>query len=280
MKTKPKHEKAFMKCAEAFAECSNAGLKKLGRTDELSLEVVVYYIKFGGIMAEELNLKGERFGRLLVLHKAEDDVKRSQTRWVCLCDCGKETTVLRGNLRSGSVKSCGCLAKEAVTTHGRSNTRQFSIWTDMKRRCNNENNIGFKSYGALGISYDERWEKFENFWDDMGDSYSDDLTLERVDPRKDYCKDNCEWVPKEDQSKNKKLYKTNKTGIDGTYISTIKGIEVLVAHFSIPNGKRARRTYSLRKYTLEEALQLAEDWRKQLKNSYNYGEFHGSTMGN
>ena len=48
MKTKPKHEKAFMKCAEAFAECSNAGLKKLGRTDELSLEVVVYYIKFGG----------------------------------------------------------------------------------------------------------------------------------------------------------------------------------------------------------------------------------------
>ena len=32
-------------------------------------------------MAEKLNLKGERFGRLLVLHKAEDGVKMSQICW-------------------------------------------------------------------------------------------------------------------------------------------------------------------------------------------------------
>ena len=231
-------------------------------------------------MARKLNLQGERFGRLLVLEEAKDDVKRCQTGWVCLCDCGNRVIVLRGNLRSGGTQSCGCFAKEAVTKHGQSNTRQFSIWSDMKRRCNNENNIGFKSYGALGISYDERWEIFENFWEDMGDSYSDNLTLERIDPRDNYCKNNCKWVPREDQPKNKKLYRTNKTGVDGTYIFINKGVETLAAHFSIPNGKKIRKIFSLRKYSLDEALLLAAEWRQKLKIEYSYGEFHGISTRN
>jgi len=55
---------------------------------------------------------GERFGRLVVQAAAEHG-PHGRSRWVCLCDCGKTTTVLAGNLRHGSVRSCGCGRKRS-----------------------------------------------------------------------------------------------------------------------------------------------------------------------
>lgn len=52
---------------------------------------------------------GNRYGRLTVLELAE---KSRRVIWKCLCDCGKETEVDAGNLRSGSTKSCGCMRKK------------------------------------------------------------------------------------------------------------------------------------------------------------------------
>lgn len=58
------------------------------------------------------SLIGLRFGSLVVVNRAEDYVaprtKRRYTQWLCLCDCGNKTVVLSNNLRSGSIKSCGC----------------------------------------------------------------------------------------------------------------------------------------------------------------------------
>jgi hypothetical protein len=45
---------------------------------------------------------------------------------------------------------------------------------------------------------------FENFWADMGDTYADGLTLDRIDSTKDYYKDNCRWVTMHQQSRNRK----------------------------------------------------------------------------
>lgn len=56
---------------------------------------------------------GKRYGRLIVLHKASDN-GRKKTRWVCRCDCGKQTVVNTGTLRSGHTRSCGCLQNEVV----------------------------------------------------------------------------------------------------------------------------------------------------------------------
>lgn len=52
---------------------------------------------------------GNRFGRLLVIHKAADE---TDGKWVCCCDCGNEKVVRGVNLRKGRVKSCGCLRRE------------------------------------------------------------------------------------------------------------------------------------------------------------------------
>lgn len=56
-----------------------------------------------------INIAGQRFGKLLAL-RLSDDWQSGQTRWLCRCDCGQETTVRSHNLRYGKTKSCGCAA--------------------------------------------------------------------------------------------------------------------------------------------------------------------------
>ena len=57
-------------------------------------------------MAKAIDLSGKKFGRLTVIERIFDG--KSNTRWKCLCDCGKETTSTTGNLKSNKHKSCGC----------------------------------------------------------------------------------------------------------------------------------------------------------------------------
>jgi hypothetical protein len=53
---------------------------------------------------------GLRFGKLTVL---EMDGKRgARIFWRCLCDCGRLHAVSTSNLKSGGVRSCGCLIKD------------------------------------------------------------------------------------------------------------------------------------------------------------------------
>ena len=52
------------------------------------------------------DLTGQRFGRLTVLALAPDHT-HGMARWLCRCDCNRETVVRGGNLRNGNTKSCG-----------------------------------------------------------------------------------------------------------------------------------------------------------------------------
>ena len=55
---------------------------------------------------KRLDLAGQRFGKLTVLHRAENIGDR--TAWLCRCGCGKELPVKTCHLRSGQVIDCGC----------------------------------------------------------------------------------------------------------------------------------------------------------------------------
>lgn len=70
------------------------------------------------------NLKGQRFGRLFVLDYENEE--KSNSFFICQCDCGKLTVVSRFDLLSGKVKSCGCLEKEnlkRISKQTRGNTQ-------------------------------------------------------------------------------------------------------------------------------------------------------------
>ena len=62
----------------------------------------------------KLNLIGKKFGKLTVIRLSCDDICGG-TSWVCLCDCGNETTITRASLTSGNSKSCGCSKKLSLT---------------------------------------------------------------------------------------------------------------------------------------------------------------------
>jgi len=58
-------------------------------------------------MGKLINLKGMKFGKLTVLEQAESAADNS-ARWLCQCDCGKQTIVRGRSLRNGKVTDCGC----------------------------------------------------------------------------------------------------------------------------------------------------------------------------
>lgn len=59
------------------------------------------------------DLTGQKFGRLLVLYRAENKNKR--VFWHCLCDCGEEKDVAGRHLSDGLINSCGCLNREEIS---------------------------------------------------------------------------------------------------------------------------------------------------------------------
>ena len=66
-------------------------------------------------MAKGIDLTGQQFGRLTAVEAtiSRDSKGRSIRRWKCDCSCGKTAYVATGALRSGDIKSCGCLKRES-----------------------------------------------------------------------------------------------------------------------------------------------------------------------
>ena len=59
-----------------------------------------------------IDLSGQKFGKLTAIQRVENHISAKgsrQTVWLCKCDCGNCTRVQAGNLKTGQVKSCGCL---------------------------------------------------------------------------------------------------------------------------------------------------------------------------
>lgn len=153
---------------------------------------------------------GEKFGKLTVLSEAGKD-KHGKKRYLCLCECGKETTTTGTYLRNGDTNSCGCYGKErrrvSRIIHGQSHkTSEYDIWKAMKQRCANQNNIGFQNYGGRGVSVCERWAtSFKNFFEDMGPRPTPEHSIDRFpDMDGNYEPANCRWATPEEQTRNKR----------------------------------------------------------------------------
>lgn len=86
---------------------------------------------------------------------------------------------------------------------GRSKTKLYKTWVSMKRRCDNPDKHHQKYYNNIKI-YNE-WYSFDNFKDwALKNGYIDGYTIERKNIFKDYCPENCTWIPKEKQNINKR----------------------------------------------------------------------------
>lgn len=160
-------------------------------------------------MGELIDLTGKRFGRWAVIEHAGKTVHGENT-WLCKCDCGTIKTVSGIDLRKGTSKSCGCLARELSAqrkrTHGMTQTRLFEIWHGMKARCLRETAPNYGNYGARGILVCKEWANdFVCFYEwSMANGYADGLTLDRIDNEKGYFPENCRWADAKTQCNNKR----------------------------------------------------------------------------
>lgn len=158
---------------------------------------------------------GARFGRWTVI-KENGRSKKGEKMYDCICDCGVTKTVSSSNLRYGTSRSCGCLARELTSqrskTHGMSDTRLFNIWRGMRTRCYSKSDYHYKWYGARGITVCDDWKNdFHSFYDwAMENGYQDGLSIDRIDNNGDYCSENCHWITQHEQTYNtrKNVYLT------------------------------------------------------------------------
>lgn len=155
-----------------------------------------------------LDLTGERYGRLTVIKRAPN--KGRTTIWECRCDCGNVKNVRQPDLRSGRTRSCGCIHHEMMikknTVHGLSDTRICHIWRSMKDRCSNPNNKAYCNYGGRGIQVCKEWaDSLEKFYTwSIENGYEENLSIDRIDNNGNYEPDNCRWVDRKTQNKNKR----------------------------------------------------------------------------
>lgn len=214
------------------------------------------------------DLIGQKFGRLTVVDFDKEKIYKDgnkYTTFCCICDCGNQSSVVGYRLLSGGTKSCGCLQREAVSklnkSHGETKSRLHNIWCRMKQRCYNKNATDYKYYGGKGVGICQEWfSSYQAFRDwSLENGYDETLTIDRIDSGKDYSPDNCRWVDRKMQTKNRSITRlltfNNETLTIGEWAERI-GI----------NSKTIAKRIDVLGWTVEEALttpkkvKVGKDW--------------------
>lgn len=172
------------------------------------------------------DLKNKKFGSLFITEYFGK--VGNKHFWTCICECGKVTEKVSGNLTSGNTKRCSKSCK--VGQHPLQGSPTWKSWNKMLSRTR------YKEYEEWhgDVTVCSRWDNrnggsFANFAEDMGERPKGS-TLNRINGAKVYSKETCEWASLSLQSFDQKMSKVNTSGRTGVswsnttnkWIATIK----------------------------------------------------------
>ena len=166
------------------------------------------HTKSCGCLTRRESIFHQKFGKLYVIKEYSKYVDNKKWNYcLCRCDCGKYIETLKKSLTGHQIKSCGC-------KYNKVNVKQYKnfyfVYQHLLRRCNNPKDKEYHNYGGRGIQC--LWKKFEEFKNDMYDSYlkhlekygKENTTLDRINNDGNYCKENCRWATIKEQNRNKR----------------------------------------------------------------------------
>jgi len=149
-------------------------------------------------------------------------------------------------------------------------SRLRGIWRSMKTRCLNPAVKNYKYYGGRGIIICNQWMNFEVFYNwAINNGYADNLTIERIDNDGIYSPKNCKWIPKCQQTLNKRWIKW----------ITYKGETLPLTHLLKKlNISRSTYWHRLKKgWSTEDALTCLPNYGPRKTTNFNY---HGKGIKN
>lgn len=149
------------------------------------------------------DITGQQFGRLTVIGPVRRTIHR-QISWLCHCQCGNSHIANGTELRSNSIKSCGCL----LVTRGATDSPLGHVWYGILRRCHNPNDKDYPNYGGRGITVCDAWRdnfaEFEAYASQLPHYGEKNYSLDRIDNSLGYFPGNIRWATPTQQSRNKR----------------------------------------------------------------------------
>lgn len=226
------------------------------------------------------NLSGQVFNRLTVVKQIEDYITttgRKYAQYYCKCECGNEISAIGSQIKSGQVKSCGCLHSEKSKENGKAN-KKYNTYD-----LSGDYGIGYTANGEEFWFDLEDYDLIKNYcWhiskngyvktNKNGTSFMHSLIcpdLSRVDHIKtehkfDNRKSNLRGATASQNGMNSKLSTNNTSGVTG--VSWDKSKNKWNAYIMI-NRKRINLGY----YTnFEDAVEARKRSEKENYREYSY----------
>lgn len=152
---------------------------------------------------------GEVHGIYTIVDMLDEKDKYGHWIYKGVCnECGREKFANYGKFSGPKSTSTRCNHLRAngdliLNKHNWSNQRLRSIFSGMLRRCYNKADGSYKWYGEKGIKIYQQWlddPKLFETWAIIN-GYNDNLTIDRIESDKDYCPENCRWLPLEENTR-------------------------------------------------------------------------------
>ena len=167
---------------------------------------------------------GEAFHRLMVVEELppfKQPSGQTKRQFLFKCLCGNSVTALLDNVRKGRTKSCGCLNQEVRIKHGEADNPFTKIWYAIHERCNHR-----KNYKDRGITVCPEWHGLEGLkaflkWAAEQGTYEKGLEIDRRDNDQGYSPNNCRFVTKSVNARNKRNALLVEHPVTGNKISLI-----------------------------------------------------------